>query len=49
MGKIHIANAADWGLDQAVLTEYSGKWQGAVFEGCWAARTPSKGMPAGAR
>jgi hypothetical protein len=33
MGKIHIANAADWGLEQAVLTDYVGKFQGAVFEG----------------
>ena len=32
-GKLQIANAADWGLSTAVLTEYVGKYNGAVFEG----------------
>jgi hypothetical protein len=32
-GKLQIGNLADWGLPQAVLTEYSGQLNGGVFEG----------------
>jgi len=31
--KLFIANAADWGLPEAVITEYEGQFNGAVFEG----------------
>jgi hypothetical protein len=31
-GKMQLANAADWVQDNAVITEYSGKFQGAVIE-----------------
>src|SRR5262249_30721058 len=32
-GKLQIANVADWGQPQAVLTEYRGKFDGGVLEG----------------
>lgn len=32
-GKLQIANAADWGQPNAVITEYQGKWNGGVMEG----------------
>jgi hypothetical protein len=31
-GKLQIANAADWVLSDAVITEYSGKFQGGLIE-----------------
>lgn len=31
-GKMFIANGADWGLPEAVLTEFNGQFNGAVFE-----------------
>jgi hypothetical protein len=30
--KLFLANTADWGLPEAVLTEYNGQYNGAVFE-----------------
>jgi hypothetical protein len=30
--KLFLANAADWGLTDAVITEYNGQWNGAVYE-----------------
>lgn len=31
-GKMFLANAADWGLADAVITEYNGQFNGAVYE-----------------
>jgi hypothetical protein len=32
-GKLQLANVADWGLKEAVLTEYMGQYHGGVIEG----------------
>jgi hypothetical protein len=32
-GKLYLANVADWGLVEAVISEYSGQFNGGVFEG----------------
>jgi hypothetical protein len=32
-GKLQLANVADWGQTNSVLSEYQGKWNGGVLEG----------------